>query len=55
MPVRPPENVGSAGARSPAQKWRIRRGALAPLKMEDPQVPVRLGENGGSASACSPA
>ena len=50
-----PEKAGSAGARSPARKWSIRRCAFTRPKMEDPQVRVRPPENGGSAGARSPA
>ena len=50
-----PENVGSADARSPAEKLRICRCAFARLKMEDPQVHVPPLKNGGSAGARSPA
>ena len=52
---RPPENRGSAGARSPARKWRIRSCAFARPEMVDPQVRVHPPENGGSAGARSPA
>ena len=52
--VCPAENQGSASARSPARKWRIRRCAFVRLKMEDPQVRVRPPENRGSAGARSP-
>ena len=39
--VRPPENKGSPGARSPGRKWRIRRCTFTRPKMEDLQVRVR--------------
>ena len=53
--VRSFENGGSAGARSPARKRRIRRCAFARPKMQDSQLHIGPLENEGSAGACSPA